>query len=102
MPPPMVTLSGLKSCALAGIEASTIAPNSIAVREYIRHVSCCCRKKRGSLTLPDFRLRRRVTLALIHHQAVGDVILVDVADVGDRFAADTLRRDALDVAEPHV
>ena len=40
--------------------------------------------------------------AALQHQAVGDVVLVDVADVGDRFLADLLGRHVLHVLEPDV
>ena len=38
----------------------------------------------------------------LHHHLVGQVVLVDVADVGDGLAADALRRDELHVVEPLV
>src|SRR6187455_334136 len=52
--------------------------------------------------LANLRLRRGAALLLIGPQLVGDVVLVDVADVGDRLAADPLRGHALDVPEPDV
>ena len=48
------------------------------------------------------RLRGLAPLALLREQPVGDVVLVDVADVGDRLAPDALGRDLLDVAEPDI
>src|SRR4029079_1224571 len=47
-------------------------------------------------------LRLFASRGLRRDQLVGDVVLVDVADGGDRLAADPLRGDALDVAEPEV
>src|SRR4029079_7263558 len=55
-----------------------------------------------SFALGDVRLRCFASIPLITKQLVRDVVLVDVTDVGDRLAADPLRGDALDVAEPHV
>ena len=55
-----------------------------------------------ALLMHDLRFRRRSPLGLRVQQLVRDVVLVDVADVLHRFAADPLRGDALDVAEPDV
>ena len=46
--------------------------------------------QRLSLALLDVRLRRFTSLHLSADQAVGDVVLVNVAHVGDGFAADPL------------
>ena len=54
------------------------------------------------LALPHFRLRRFAPAPLFGDQTVGDVILVDVADVRDCFASDPLRGDAFDVVEPEI
>src|SRR6185436_8997526 len=50
----------------------------------------------------DVGLRCFASIPLIAEQLVGDVVLVDVTDVGDRFPADSLRGNALDIAEPQV
>jgi hypothetical protein len=60
------------------------------------HVPAC------SLALPDLRLRRFTSVPLIGDKAIGDVVLVNVADVRDRFATDPLRGDAFDVVEPEI
>src|SRR5688500_6839709 len=55
-----------------------------------------------SLAFSKLGLRCVVLLPLSGEQPVGDVVLVDVADVGDRLPANPLRRDALDTAEPDI
>ena len=51
---------------------------------------------------PDL-LRRLLPRGLaLHNQAIRNVVLVDVADVGHRFLADLLGRHVLDVLEPDV
>src|SRR4029450_13107029 len=64
-------------------------------RGTVRYPAC-------SLALRNLRLRRCASLPLVVEQPVGDVVLVDVADVGHRFAANPLRGNALEVAEPDV
>jgi hypothetical protein len=53
-----------------------------------------------SLACDNFCLRRLALLPLIHDETVDNAVLVNVADVGDRFAADSFPGATLDTAEP--
>jgi hypothetical protein len=67
------------------------------VAEAAQPISC------GGAVSASRRLTRRLPLLfLFQDELVSQVVLVDVADVGHRLAADLLGGDELDVVEPDV
>ena len=96
----------MTGCQLAGhLHAQRLGRRS-RVRGRLSQLPLCASRlsasMQSSLALPDVRLRRLASIPLIGDQLVGDVVLVDVADVRDRLATDPLRGDAFDVVEPEI
>src|SRR5262245_25522410 len=80
-------------------------PSAAAINEAVQRVAIL---EAIAISPPSALRRRYLLLRLVgfglgvEHQAVGDVVLVDIADVGRRLGANLLRDDDLDVVEPLV
>lgn len=73
-----------------------------------------CRHRSGKSISPDLRgdstvvrlrlknSRSFVCLGLFQRELIGDVVLVDIADVLDGFLSDVLRRHEFDIPEPLI
>src|SRR6185295_2536450 len=103
-PPSTSKVARSPSAAVAASSARS-TPSCIAFQasaRYIAPVSMCRYPRRAARARATVPFPAPDGLFVLHRERIGDVVLVDVADVLHRLAADPSRGHPLHVVEPHV